>query len=154
MVYQDERQKQQNRNKVFSWIRWGNTWAGGCGGPTLPPVCCAALRPGSRGCDERAQTWGVSGLSSSLRYFFGAGFSCGFSSVAVCWADFGIAGLRLPGTGGLFLLKASPAGLVQAHVTQHSPGQACVRETGPLSKQWLGNIRHEAWNGERNKYLR
>lgn len=92
------------------------------------PECVWRLR----GCQQ-------SGFSASLRYIFGATPS-GLLRVL---SD--TAGLRLLRGGGLILLQAAPAGLVQSHVTQHGLGEAGVGEAGPLCKQRLHHVGHKAW---------
>lgn len=124
-----------------------------------PPGPQCVVRPWGRGQGSGRSrwtgTWGVSGFSASLRYFFGAGSSCACSCVAVSSAGsvFGVAagcaGLCLLGDSSWFLLQASPAGLVQPHVAQHGLWQTCVGETGPLCEQRLPHICHEAWRGRR-----
>lgn len=161
MVYQDGRPKQQNiyiKKKIGVRIRVGQRQSAGCS--TLHSVCGEALRPGSW---VRRFGWkgtrGVSGFTASLRYFFGAGSSCGCSCGAVpsysgtfCVCA-GYAGLCLLGHGGLFLLQAAPACLVQPHVAEHGLGQTCVWKTGPLCKQWLCHVSNKAWKARKRGRL-
>lgn len=117
-------------------------------------MCGEVPNEGSGGRDKEG-TRGVSGVFASLRYFFGAGISGGD---AVCWGAGafrgGRAGLRLLGDGGLFLLEADPAGFVEPHVAQHGLGETRVGETGPLRKQRLGHVRHEACRKRRPVHVR